>query len=123
MRFDEVLQQFKAIEQPECLLLINEDSASLRIAVAWTAISIPRVEVPEPLPHDVRVDLWAWLWNGVSYSIADVAVRTDLTAYVIERKLPGLIANKVIYPDGTVNSFVQRYLRERVLKLFRPAKK
>jgi hypothetical protein len=24
----------------------------------------------------------------------------------------------VIYPDGTINSFVQRYLRDRVLKLF-----
>jgi len=25
---------------------------------------------------------------------------------------------RIIYRDGTVNSFVQRYLREKVLKLF-----
>ena len=31
-----------------------------------------------------------------------------------------LIGNRVLYPDGTVNSFVQRYLRDRVLKLFEP---
>ena len=39
-----------------------------------------------------------------------------------------LIANRILYPDGTANSFVQRYLREQVLELFdaklkRPAKK
>jgi hypothetical protein len=39
-----------------------------------------------------------------------------------------LIGNRILYPDGTVNSFVQRYLREQVLKFFdtklkRPAKK
>ncbi len=39
-------------------------------------------------------------------------------AALVERKLKPLIGNRVLYPDGTVNSFVQRYLRERVLKLF-----
>lgn len=29
-----------------------------------------------------------------------------------------LTGNRVLYPDGTVNSFVQRYLRQQVLKLF-----
>jgi hypothetical protein len=33
-------------------------------------------------------------------------------------KLRSLIGNRILYPDGTVNSFAQRYLRERVLKLF-----
>jgi hypothetical protein len=32
--------------------------------------------------------------------------------------LKPLIGNRIIYPDGTVNSFVERYLRERVVKLF-----
>jgi hypothetical protein len=53
-----------------------------------------------------------------------VAERSSLTARLVERKLKPLIGNRVLYPDGTVNSFVQRYLRERVLKLFdaRPRK-
>jgi len=29
-----------------------------------------------------------------------------------------LIGNRIIYPDGTINSYVQRYLREQVVKLF-----
>lgn len=35
-----------------------------------------------------------------------------------ERRLAPLVGNGVLYPNGTVNSFVQCYLRERVLKLF-----
>ena len=36
----------------------------------------------------------------------------------LESKMKHVIGNSVLYPDGTVNSFVQRYLREQVLKLF-----
>ena len=43
---------------------------------------------------------------------------SGLTVPLVERKLKPLVGNRVLYPDGTVNSFVQRYLRERVLKLF-----
>ena len=39
---------------------------------------------------------------------------------LVERKMKPLIGNRVLYSDGTVNSFVQRYLRDRVLKLFEP---
>jgi len=47
-----------------------------------------------------------------------LAERADLTARLVERKLKPLVGNRVLYPDGTVNSYVQRYLRERVLRLF-----
>jgi len=36
----------------------------------------------------------------------------------LENKMKPLIGNRIIYPDGTVNSFVERYLREQVVKLF-----
>lgn len=121
LSFEEILQHFKASEQPECLLLISDDPASLKIAAAWTGMAVPRVEIPQP-PPSVE-ERWGWLWSRVSYSVADVALRTGLTVGLVERKLPALIANRTIYPDGTANSYVQRYLRERVLKLFRPATK
>jgi hypothetical protein len=35
-----------------------------------------------------------------------------------DKKLRTLVGNRVIYPDCTINSYVQRYLREKVLKLF-----
>ena len=36
----------------------------------------------------------------------------------LERKMRLLIDSSVVYPDGTVNSFVRRYPREKVLNLF-----
>ena len=35
-----------------------------------------------------------------------------------QTNLEALIANRVLYPDGTANGFVERYLKERVVKLF-----
>jgi site-specific recombinase XerD len=54
----------------------------------------------------------------VNLDLADLVERSGLTVPLIERKLKPLVGNRVLYPDGTVNSFVQRYFRERVLKLF-----
>ena len=62
--------------------------------------------------------MWDWLWANTHYSVADLAELSGLSAPLVERKLKPLIGNRVLYPDGTVNSFAQRYLRERVLKLF-----
>jgi len=122
-RFDAIVQGFKESEQPECLLLISEDPANLKIAAAWTGIRIERRNAARCPRDDAGDELWDWLWDGVSYSFAEIALRTGLSTHLVERRLPGLIANKVIYPDGTVNSFVQRFLREQVLKLFRAAAK
>ena len=76
------------------------------------------VEEPSPPPDKSEPEIWDWLWANARYSLADLAERSSLTAPLVERKLKPLIGNRVLYPDGTVNSFVQRYLRERVLKLF-----
>jgi len=62
--------------------------------------------------------MWNWLWANARYSLDDLAEKSSLTVPLVERKLKPLIGNRVMYPDGTVNSFVQRYLRERVLRLF-----
>ncbi len=62
--------------------------------------------------------MWDWLYANAHYSIDDLAERSGLTAPLVKRKLKPLIGNRVLYPDGTANSFLQRYFRERMLKLF-----
>jgi len=44
--------------------------------------------------------------------------KSALQDYEVKKILPHLVGNRVIYPDGTVNSFVQRFLREKVVNLF-----
>ena len=43
---------------------------------------------------------------------------TSLSEAGLENKMRPLIGNRILYPDGTVNSYVQRYLREKVINLF-----
>lgn len=119
MDFDGVLARFKEREQPECLLLLSDDPESLKIIVAWTGVRISRI----PESHGTVTDDWEALWRCVDYTIGDIAERMGISEYVVERKMRRLIASRAIYPDGTANSFVQRYLRQQVVDLFRTPKK
>lgn len=114
----EKLAWFKRNENPEAVLLVAEDSELLKVAVAWTSLDVLPVAKPTSPPDDSDQAVWDWLRANVDYSIDDLDERSGLTAPLVERKLRPLTGNRVLYPDGTVNSFVQRYLRERVLKLF-----
>ncbi len=116
--FAEHLQRFKGKEYPEAVLLVADDPEFTKIIVAWTTLDVRMVNRPSPLAGQSDREIWDWLWANARYSLADIAEMSNLTVPLVERKLKPLIGNRVLYPDGTVNSFVQRYLRERVLKLF-----
>ncbi len=116
--FSERLQQLKQDESPEAVLFVADDSELMKIVVAWTTLDVrPAQKLTDP-PDEPDRKGWDWLWENADYSVEDLAEKSGLTARLVERKLRPLIGNRVLYPDGTVNSFVQRYLRERVLKLF-----
>jgi hypothetical protein len=122
------LAHFKENEKPEVMLLIADDIDLIKIIVAWTNTTVTRAQKLSPLRGDSDSEVWEWLWKNAVYSREELTAKSALTEYGIDKKMRPLIGNRVLYPDGTVNSFVQRYLRDRVLKLFeakpkRPAKK
>jgi len=55
----------------------------------------------------------------VRYSRKDLLARIPLSDSRTPGDFDALVANRVLYPDGTLNSFVERYLRERVLTIFK----
>ena len=122
------LARFKESERPEVVLLIADEPQLIKIVVAWTNTAVARAEKLSPLAGESESEVWEWLWKNARYDRAELIAKSALSEYGFERKMTPLIGNRVLYPDGTVNSFVQRYLRDRVLKLFearpkRPAKK
>ena len=126
--YEEKLAYFKENERPEVVLLIGDDLDLIKIIVAWTNTAITRAEKLSACPDESESDAWEWLWRNAVYSREELIAKSALPAYRLEVKMTPLIGNRVLYPDGTVNSFVQRYLRDRVLKLFeakpkRPTKK
>lgn len=116
--FSDHIRRFKEKESPESVLLVADDPAFTKIIVAWTSLDMRQADDPTDLAGQSEREIWDWLWANTRYSLDDLAENSGLAPSLVERKLKPLIGNRVLYPNGTVNSFVQRYLRERVLKLF-----
>ncbi len=128
--FAEKLVYFKQNEKPEVVLLVADNPELIKIIIAWTNIDVKCVDELAPLTSDSEKDIWEWLWRNTKYSLSELKEKGDISVadYVLENKMKPLIGNRIVYPDGTVNSYVRRYLKERVVKLFeskpkRPVKK
>jgi hypothetical protein len=118
--FTEKLAYFKQNEKPEVVLLVADNPELTKIIIAWTNINIKRSDKLTQPNGDSERESWEWLWQNTKFSLAELKEKADISVadYVLENKVKPLIGNRVIYPDGTVNSYAQRYLKERVVKLF-----
>ena len=114
--FNRVLAEFKAKETPEAILVVGDDPWMTRMTRAWPNVSLTEVE-PELRfsKYWNEVSQWNWLWHNVRYSNENVFAIVGKP--YLEAQLRALIANRILYPDGTVHSYVTRFLRDRVVKL------
>lgn len=124
------LSWFKENEKPEVVLLVADDPERVKIVVAWTNMEVRRAEKLTELRGVYESEVWEWLWENARYSRPELIEKIGISFSEsgLESKMRPLIGNRILYPDGTVNSYLQRYLREQVLKLFdakskRPTKK
>lgn len=118
--YTEKLNWFKQNERPEVVLLLADNPDLVKIIVAWTSLDTKCTGKLAELPGDSENEAWEWLWENTTYSLKELKekIGTSLSEIALENKMKPLIGNRIIYPDGTVNSFVERYLREQVVKLF-----
>jgi len=118
--YTEKLNWFKQNERPEVVLLLADNPDLVKIVVAWTSLDVRRASKLTGLPSGSESEAWEWLWENTTYSLKELKEKTgtSLSEIALENKMKPLIGNRIIYPDGTVNSFVERYLREQVVKLF-----
>jgi hypothetical protein len=118
--FAEKLAYFKQNEKPEVVLLVADNPEFIKIVVTWPLLDITWEEKESRLPGNSEREVWDWLWKNTHFSLAELKEKADipLAEWVLEKKLKPLIGNRILYPDGKVNSYVQRYLKERVVKLF-----
>ncbi len=118
--FVEKLDHFKQNEKPEMVLVIADNPELIRIIIAWTNLEVKNADELTKHVGESENEIWEWLWKNARFNLADLKAKTGVpySESVLESKMKPLIGNRILYPDGTVNSFVQRYLRERVLKLF-----
>jgi hypothetical protein len=118
--YTEKLVWFKQNEKPEMVLMIVNNPELIKIVIVWTNLEMKRTDKLTNLIGESENEIWDWLWKNSRFSLTELKLKAGV-AYsesVLEQKMKPLIGNRILYPDGTVNSFVQRYLREQVVKLF-----
>ena len=118
--FIEKLAWFKQNEKPEAVLLLADEPERIKIIIAWTNTQVVQADNLTELVNTSEKGIWAWLWENTVFSREELlgTIGTALSDAGLEKKMRPLIGNRIIYPDGTVNSYVQRYLREKVINLF-----
>ena len=118
--YAEKLRWFKLNEKPESVLLIADNPELIKITIAWTNLEVRTATKLTELVGESENEIWEWLWKNTRFSLTELRLKADVPYLesVLEGKMRPLIGNRILYPDGTENSFVQRFLRERVLKLF-----
>ena len=119
-RWVQTLERFKNEERPECVLLVSGSPSLIRIVVAWINMSIERRKRLTPFPEDAEQQ-WEWLWHNATFSTERLAKYLPSSDKELEQKMQALITNKVLYPDGAVNGYVERLLRARIVKMLSDA--
>ncbi len=116
--WDKCLSDFKESERPETVLVMAGQSELVRIALAWMQTEVTRAKRLTLRQGRSEGDLWSWLWENARYDRAALLGRIPNASPKTERNFDALIANQALYPDGTLNSYVGRYLKERIVRLF-----
>jgi hypothetical protein len=119
--FLERLTWFKQNEKPESVLVIANNHELIKIIIAWTNLMTKSSDNLTDLNSNSENEKWEWLWINSKYSLTELKIKAGVpySESVLEQKMRPLIGNRILYPDGTINSFVQRYLRDQVVKLFK----
>lgn len=113
----------KKCEAPETVLVVAGSTQLTRVVVAWIGIGATRRRRLSSCKGSDDETVWRWLWENVTFPEDWFYSRISGGRDKAEQNFAVLVANRVLYPDGTVNGFVERYLREKVLSLFRIPKK
>jgi hypothetical protein len=116
--YAEHLLRFKENEKPEAVLMIADSPHLVKIVVAWTSMPVCRMRHLIQLKGATDEAVWRWLWANTEYSGEELVKRIPAADATTNRKIEALIANRVLYPDGTANGFVEKFLREQVLRHF-----
>ncbi|HEX2972437.1 MAG TPA: hypothetical protein VHP11_08890 [Tepidisphaeraceae bacterium] len=116
--YAERLLRFRESEKPEFVLMVADSPHLVKIVVAWTSMPVCRKRQLRPLKGITEEAIWNWLWENTEYSQDELLKRIPAADTTTTRKIDALIANRVLYPDGKANSFVEKFMREQVLRHF-----
>jgi hypothetical protein len=105
--YTEKLIWFKQNEKPEKVLLIADNPDRIKLVIAWTNSNIEQSKNLTTLDGESENNIWDWLWENTKYSKTELKEKGYIPSEVVlENRMRPLIGNRIIYPDGTINSYV-----------------
>ena len=113
--FGEILAYFKKTEASENIVPLIEDVQLRNALVAWKGVVIRYNKSTNTPPPD-EPSKWNWLWEQIEFDKTTFGVVAGLKAQDVGGILTRMIGLRLIYPDGTVNTFARQYLRSMILK-------
>jgi hypothetical protein len=103
------IDQAKECEPADVVLLISDQPEAQRMLVAWK--SLPKKILEARKNPTCLQDIWDNIEFDIEKWSANASVHTGLAKSISKM----LISNNLIYPDGSLNSFVQKYLNALVV--------
>ena len=111
-----LIDQAKEQEHPDVVLLISDNSEAHRMLVSWK--NLPKNTTGEKKKPVSLSELWNNLDIDINQWASIARVHTGLARDISKM----LIVNNLIYPDGTLNQFVQKFLNSLVIARISKAK-
>ncbi len=116
MTIEEIIEKSKSEETPDTILLVADNSIAQKLVVAWKTVEITRPDTKQDFATMKEV------WAAVSFDPKQWYIHAGLAPHENQRIGQSLIANNIVYPDGTVNDLVHKFLNTQVAQLVTKAK-
>jgi hypothetical protein len=114
MTLAEILKGFKENETPENIVPLVEDAELRNALVAWKSVVVSYRE-PASCEDDSEAAMWNWMWDQVEFDLSSFAVVAGCQPQHAGRLFTRLKGLRMIYPDGTINTFAAKYLQAIIM--------
>lgn len=101
----DVLADFRAAERAADAVLLIDDAAAIRLAVAWRYLAPDWRPPTNDPPADLRAR-WAWLWTTAAQpDFLALSTVARVPTATVRNVFESLRRARLIYPDGSANRF------------------
>ena len=114
--FGEVLKDFKDNEEPDSIVPIIENEDLRNGIVAWKSVQVQyRGTAAQGCEDKDSVKRWDWMWAQITFDQGKFGVVAGIKAQEVQSLLARLIGLRLIYPDGTINTYARQYLQSIIV--------
>lgn len=114
MTFGDLLKKFKEGETADSIVPLVEDVDLRNGVVAWKSVIVRNKGMAE-CEENSEAAQWEWLWKQVDFDLDNFSTVAGVAKQKVTPLFMRMKGLRLIYPDGTVNSYAMKYLQSIIL--------